>query len=527
MGRRTISLSGLVIALVGFGLTRITVTLAAMDSTAQFLFAGIVPLVLGLSLSAFGVILTVGAYDTRLVRAAALWCVVGTVTMAVLALLTLLGSQPEAFTDADEIRRQAYLSNFLIGGAIGGTLTGVYASQNRRHRIDLRQQANRLTLLNRLLRDQVINAATAIKGHADVLENEHNDQSATVIGKQAENVIEIVENVKYLSGTADKSDLTLGEVDLVACVEQELTAIESEYPETTIECSSPDSEVEVRANAQIREVFRHLFENALEYSDAETPRLDVHVEASRNIATVSISDNGPGLPESQQALLERGEIAEFDDPTSGFGLNIVRLLVESFEGEIQTTVTEEGSTIEIELPRTGTGGTAGNPRTLTASGVEPSRLVLSIGAALVAGVTMGVSMSAMGGDVPVIGALYGAREPVVAWITHQFHSIVFTLAYAGILSVMPLTYTKGLARRVVIAVVWSLVLWLFAAGILMPAWLQLVGIEVSLPNVTLFSFVGHLVWGLTVGVLYHAGDGWLDQTARFEDFDPVALLNRI
>jgi two-component system OmpR family sensor kinase len=159
--------------------------------------------------------------------------------------------------------------------------------------------------------------------------------------------------------------------------------------------------------------------------------------------------------------------------------------------------------------------------------VEPSRLVLSIGAALVAGVTMGVSMSAMGGDVPVIGALYGAREPVVAWITHQFHSIVFTLAYAGILSVMPLTYTKGLARRVVIAVVWSLVLWLFAAGILMPAWLQLVGIEVSLPNVTLFSFVGHLVWGLTVGVLYHAGDGWLDQTARFEDFDPVALLNRI
>ena len=83
---------GLLIAAIGFFLTRFTVTLAAGDTTVGFLFAGIVPLVLGLSLAAFGVILAVGVYDVQFVRTIALWCLLGTGTMLVLVVLTLLGS---------------------------------------------------------------------------------------------------------------------------------------------------------------------------------------------------------------------------------------------------------------------------------------------------------------------------------------------------------------------------------------------------------------------------------------------------
>ena len=46
----------------------------------------------------------------------------------------------------------------------------------------------------------------------------------------------------------------------------------------------------------------------------------------------------------------------------------------------------------------------------------------------------------------------------------------------------------------------------------MPIWLQLVGIEASIPNLTAPSLIGHLVWGLTLGTLYHYGEAWLDES---------------
>jgi len=516
MGRRSLSFSGLFIALLGFFLTRFTVTLAATDTGVQFLFAGIVPLVLGLSLAAFGVVLTVGEYDTAFVRTTALWSLLGTLTMLLFIVLTLLGSEPEAFTSLDALRSQTILSNFLIGGAVGGTMTGLYAAQNRRHRSELGRQANRLVLLNRLLRDQVINAATAIKGHKQVLEGTYDQRSVDIIGKQTDKVVDIVENIKYLTNTADRSAVTLGFLDIEDCIESAIADVRSEFPDATYEFDGTDKTVEVRANDQIQEALRHLVENAIEHNDSDRPRVEIGVETTRRTALIRISDNGTGLPRDQQTLLEYGEIAEFDDPSTGFGLNIVRLLVESFDGDIRTDVTPAGTRIEVELPRTSMGRSARAATAITAPGVPPSRLVLAIGAGLVAGVTMGLTMESLEGLVPVIGALYGISDPFVGWITHEFHSVVFGLVYAGIISVVPLSYVEGTGRHVALAVVLGLVLWVFATGVIMPIWLVLVGVETPIPNLTLTSLAGHVVWGVTMGTLYRLGDRWLERAGTFE-----------
>ncbi|WP_436935834.1 ATP-binding protein [Halovenus marina] len=520
---RSVSLSGLLIALIGFALTRFTVTLAANDSAVQFLFAGIAPLVLGLSLAAFGVILSVGAYDRELVRTTAVWCVLGTATMGVLVVMTILGTQPDLMA-MGEVRDQTYLSNFLIGGAVGGTLTGLYAARNRRHRRELRRQANRLVLLNRLLRDKVINAATAIKGHSELLTDQHRADSAAVVSDQAQNVIDIVEDIKYISETADRSSITLGSVDVVTCLDEEIERIREEYPAAEIEWTPPTTEISVRANAQLAEVFRQLLENSVAYSDAETPRVRVSVTPSPSDVVVDISDKGPGLPAEQQALLERGEIAEFDDPTTGFGLNIVRLLTESFDGTI-TTAVDDGTTVSVRLPRAGENA-ATNSRTLTTPGVEPSRIGLTIVTALVAGVAMTVAMNAVGGSLPIIGALYGIQNPVVGMISHEFHSVVFGLVYAGILSVGSARLTSGLRNRLLIAVAFGLVLWLFAAGVVMPFWLQLVGIPASVLNLTATSLFGHVVWALTLGTLYQYGDRWLIDR-ELDTRDVLGYLDRL
>lgn len=155
-------MSGLVIAGIGFFLTRITVSLALGDDTVQFLFAGLLPLVLGLLLAAFGVALSVGSFRPRFVRLTAIWTIVGTSTMAVLVVATIIGMSGMSMA---QLEPGPVFSNFLIGGCVGGALVGVYAGQSRRNRDELSQHANRLATLNRILRDQVLNAVTVIKGH--------------------------------------------------------------------------------------------------------------------------------------------------------------------------------------------------------------------------------------------------------------------------------------------------------------------------------------------------------------------------
>jgi uncharacterized membrane protein YagU involved in acid resistance len=125
-------------------------------------------------------------------------------------------------------------------------------------------------------------------------------------------------------------------------------------------------------------------------------------------------------------------------------------------------------------------------------------------------------MAAFDGDFLAIGSLYGIANPLIAHLTHEFHSVVFALVYAGLLAVVPLSYAADARGRIALAVGFSLSLWLFAAGLVMPVWLELVGVAAPIPNLSLPSLVGHVVWGLTTGSLYHAGDLWLDRT-EFSD----------
>ncbi|MEF8814086.1 MAG: ATP-binding protein [Halovenus sp.] len=266
------------------------------------------------------------------------------------------------------------------------------------------------------------------------------------------------------------------------------------------------------AGPHLEEVLTQLVRNAVEHDRSDEPHVSVTTETSREGVTVSVRDDGPGLPERQQTLLETGRIAEFDDPTTGFGLNIVRLLAESFGASVGTTVDTDGTAVSLELTRT---DAAGGSRARE-HGVPRSRLGLAVGAGLLAGVAMAATMQAFEGLVGVVGALYGIRDPLVGVVTHEFHSVVFALGYAGLLSVLPVEYSERPVRRLGTAVAVSITLWAVAAGVVMPLWLEFVssGVALPVPNLTLVSLLGHVSWGLTVGAVYYVGEWWLLSRAQ-------------
>lgn len=91
-----------------------------------------------LGLAAFGVALAIADVDAALVRTTARWCGIGAGARCVLVVLTLLGSTT-GLTELGTLRSRPYLVNFLIGGSVGSTITGLYAARTHRHR---RQTSN-------------------------------------------------------------------------------------------------------------------------------------------------------------------------------------------------------------------------------------------------------------------------------------------------------------------------------------------------------------------------------------------------
>lgn len=496
---RRLNWSGLVVAGIGFFLTRFTVTLVITEGMARFYLAGIVPLALGLALAAFGVALTVADIDPTVAQTTALWCVIGLVTMVLFSVLTAIGSMPQGLAGGNLLQTGSYFSTFLIGGSVGGTLTGLYAASNRRQRTELRQQTNRLYVINRLLRHEVLNAVTIIKGYATT--RDADIDSAGVIEERSDTIEDTIDDVKHLTRQTGEGEYTGRPVDIEETLRKSLHWIGDRYPDANVDLETIPDGTQVRADEHLPQVFIHLLENAIVHAEDQTPT--VSVTRTNSTVRVSIADEGEGLPSMQRQLLEAGEIEEFDDPRTGFGLNIVRLLVEGYEGSIETEVTSEGTVVTVVLPRSerATGGLWPSQREFGSVRPAVPHLIVTLGAAVIAGIPYGLVSEALGGSIAGIGVFYGAANPLVGWLTHEFHSIVFGFVFVGLVSLVPAESRNHLGVYVGIGLGWSLVLWAVAASIIGPVWLQLLGIPVPLPNFSLHILLSHLAWGVTLALL--------------------------
>lgn len=503
---RRVNYSGLIVAGIGFFLTRFTVTLAVYEDPLSFYLGGIVPLALGLGLAAFGVALTVADIDPSLVRTTAIWCVVGAGTMLCLVILTLLGSNTASggLPDLSTVRSQAYLSNFLIGGSVGGTLTGLYAARTRRQRQELQHQANSLVVLNQLLRHEILNAIQIIQGYAETTSVD-DATVQRVIKDQATIITQSVDGVREFTRRTGRSE----KLTLKDCLSQSIETVTDRHPAASISADAVPESVLILGDPRLTEAFTHLLENAIVHGGDQSPTVDVTMTGTS--VRVRIADAGAGLSQDQQALLETGDITAFDNPGTGFGLSMVQLLVADSNGTIETTVDDTGTTITVVLPRAAPEESGLPTGHSTLVGIRPAvpELVVAVVAAVIAGIFYGVSSEVLGGSVAGIGVFYGTPDVVVGWLTHLFHSIVFGFVFVGIVSRLPARYRARTTVYVAVGIGWGIVLWVFAAGLIAPFWLRLLGIPVSIPSFSGVLLVNHVVWGISLSLLTVWGDRYV------------------
>ncbi|WP_256391144.1 sensor histidine kinase [Natronoarchaeum rubrum] len=214
----------------------------------------------------------------------------------------------------------------------------------------LREQ--RLDVLHRVLRHNVRQETNKILGHADFLEDTVEDDDsldhADAIESAARDLVDWSNQARSIERTLAPADSSDAPVDVVRALDAVLDDLRDTYPEAEIDADLPERAV-VSAHVSLEEALFEVVENALEHNDAATPRVEITLERDGEWIELAVVDNGPGLPDPERVVLERGRETALEHG-SGLGLWLVSWTVRASRGSLDIGV-DDGTTITIRLPR--------------------------------------------------------------------------------------------------------------------------------------------------------------------------------
>lgn len=139
-----------------------------------------------------------------------------------------------------------------------------------------------------------------------------------------------------------------------------------------------------------------------------------------------------------------------------------------------------------------------------AAGLDEGLFVGGAVGGLIAGVLMGLVMHYVMDIMEVVGGLYTMDSVTAGWIFHLIHAVLFGLVFAVALNWSAFEkYEFGPPAVAWLGVAWGVALWMVAAGVIMPIWMDSMAFSQvpEIPNWQTQSGIGHLVYGVSLGVV--------------------------
>jgi len=213
----------------------------------------------------------------------------------------------------------------------------------------LREQ--RLEVQNRVLRHNLRNEVNVIQGNVELVAEETPSSVADSLAR----IRSSVESLVSLSHRASEIDTIIEyefdpmRIDLTSLVEQTVAELRAEYPACQVEAGIPQGLTVISYQYVIEVVTEQLLRNAAEHGDTEDPKVWIEVEPGDGSITLSVRDNGPGIPEYETSVLA----AEGETPLnhgSGMGLWIVKWGTQRLGAELAFEEHGDGTVAEITIP---------------------------------------------------------------------------------------------------------------------------------------------------------------------------------
>jgi uncharacterized membrane protein YagU involved in acid resistance len=127
----------------------------------------------------------------------------------------------------------------------------------------------------------------------------------------------------------------------------------------------------------------------------------------------------------------------------------------------------------------------------------PLSVAAGAAAGLVAGIPLGIIMQAT--DVmPMVADLISDPSTGLGWLVHLFNSALFGAIFAVL-------FSRWIARpgaAIGLGLLYGIAWWVLGALVIMPAWLGMSEMIFQIGANQWWSLLGHLLYGLLLGMLY-------------------------
>lgn len=212
-----------------------------------------------------------------------------------------------------------------------------------------RQREQQLSVLNRVLRHNLSNEMTVIRGRATALKENPGD------GTQAESIIEASDRLLSIVGNIRASERVLQgpvqptEIELLATAETVREDVSERYPSATIAVRNELSDGYVSTDPAILSLaLENIVENAVVHADTDQPAATIRLTEADGTCRVAVTDTNEEIPDMELSSLQAG----LEEPLQhgrGLGLWTAERCLSALDGELRFAY-EDGNTVVMEFP---------------------------------------------------------------------------------------------------------------------------------------------------------------------------------
>lgn len=220
-----------------------------------------------------------------------------------------------------------------------------------------RDREQRIQVLNRVLRHNLRNAFTVIRGHANLIgerDPELERRHVRPIQAEIDDLLATADKARSAERTLDRH----GQAGTVAVTEAVQTVAErarAAHPDARIvsRIETPDGTTPT-INDAVVDALNELVDNAVQHNATDAPTVEITARAvetdGRSRIEFTVADDGPGIPPTERrAVLEGRETAL--DHGSGLGLWLVNWIVRTTGGNLSfADAPGDGTTVRLSFP---------------------------------------------------------------------------------------------------------------------------------------------------------------------------------
>ncbi|WIV67384.1 PAS domain S-box protein [Natrialbaceae archaeon AArc-T1-2] len=220
--------------------------------------------------------------------------------------------------------------------------------ERQQHEAELTRQTNLAIVLNRVLRHNLRNDLSVVRGFTEMMADElgENPYSKTVLDN-IDDLIRLGEKARQLDRIV-AADFERESTTITALVDDIVEQVSRKYPNASVSAEY-DEAIIAAVFPSLERALEELIENAAKHG-GDAPTVTVSVDAVPNAVEIEITDTGPGLASHEADVLQTGTETPLTHG-SGLGLWLSHWIVTSHDGTIDATVTDDGTTMTLSIPR--------------------------------------------------------------------------------------------------------------------------------------------------------------------------------